>query len=170
MTGSRRSGASAEARVSAVAERTALYRLFDEAGSLLYVGITNDPDVRWTYHARQKEWWPEVYRRTIEWKPTRAEAEAAEAEAIGSEAPRWNVIRPDSNGAMLHGRRGGRPATGKTPMRKFRTASELWSAAMAEAQAEGRTLTDVIVSDLHRYVNRRRRERGALDGEQQDAT
>lgn len=41
---------------------------------------------------------------------------------------------------------------------------------MAEAQEEGRSLTDVIVSDLHRYVNRRRRERGALDGEQGDAT
>ncbi|MFG2412261.1 hypothetical protein [Streptomyces goshikiensis] len=44
---------------------------------------------------------------------------------------------------------------------------DLWSAAMAEAKAEGRSLTDVIVGDLHRYVNRRRRERGALDGELQ---
>lgn len=33
---------------------------------------------------------------------------------------------------------------------------------MAEAKEEGRSLTDVIVSDLHRYVNLRRRERGAL--------
>lgn len=146
-------------------ERTALYRLFDKAGDLLYVGITNDPEVRWSYHARQKTWWPEVNRRAVEWKATRVEAEAAEAEAIGREAPRWNVIRPDANGAMLHGRQGGRPATGKTVVRKFRTDDELWSAAMAEAKREGRTLTDVIVSDLHRYVNRRRRERGALDGE-----
>lgn len=58
-----------------------------------------------------------------------------------------------------------RPATGKTKLRNVRVPDELWSAAMTEAQAEGRTLTDVIVSDLHRYVNRRRRERGALDGE-----
>jgi hypothetical protein len=36
---------------------------------------------------------------------------------------------------------------------------------MAEAKEEGRSLTDVIVSDLHRYVNRRRRERSALDTE-----
>lgn len=60
-----------------------------------------------------------------------------------------------------------RPATGKTKLRNVRVPDELWSAAMTEAQAEGRTLTDVIVSDLHRYVNRRRRERGALDGESQ---
>ena len=145
-------------------ERTALYRLFNEAGALLYVGITNDPDVRWSCHARQKDWWPEVHSRTIEWKPTRAEAEAAEAEAIGREGPRWNVIRPDANGAMLHGRKGGRPATGKTTVRKFRIDGDAWSAAMVEAQEEGRSLTDVIVSDLHRYVNRRRRERGGIDG------
>lgn len=58
-----------------------------------------------------------------------------------------------------------RPATGKTPLRNVRVPDELWNAAMAEAKKEGRSLTDVIVGDLHRYVNRRRRERGALDGE-----
>lgn len=60
-----------------------------------------------------------------------------------------------------------RPATGETKLRNVRVPDELWSAAMAEAKAEGRTLTDVIVSDLHRYVNRKRRERGALDSESQ---
>ena len=60
-----------------------------------------------------------------------------------------------------------RPATGQTPLRNIRVPDELWAAAMAEAKEEGRSLTDVIVSDLHRYVNRRRRERGPLDGESQ---
>lgn len=58
-----------------------------------------------------------------------------------------------------------RPATGKTKLRNIRVPDELWNAAMAEANKEGRSLTDVIVSDLHRYVNRRRRERGAIEGE-----
>jgi hypothetical protein len=58
-----------------------------------------------------------------------------------------------------------RPATGKTKLRNVRVPDELWDAAMKEAKAEGRTLTDVIVSDLHRYVTRRRRERGVQDGE-----
>lgn len=146
-------------------EPTALYRLFDKAGALLYVGITNDPETRWVYHSRQKGWWPDVHRRTLDWKATRAEAEAAEVEAIGHEAPRWNIIRPDENGKMLQGRSGGRPATGKTVVRKFRADDVLWSAAKAEAKEEGRSLTDVIVSELHRYVNRRRRERSALNGE-----
>lgn len=60
-----------------------------------------------------------------------------------------------------------RPATGKTPLRNIRVPDELWEAAKVEAKEEGRSLTDVIVSDLHRYVNRRRRERGALEGESQ---
>ena len=54
-----------------------------------------------------------------------------------------------------------RPATGETKLRNIRVPDELWSAAMAEAKAEGRTLTDVILGDLHRYVSRRQRERGA---------
>lgn len=58
-----------------------------------------------------------------------------------------------------------RPATGKTPLRNIRVSDELWAAAMEEAKQEGRSLTDVIVSDLHRYVNRRQRERGAHDME-----
>lgn len=62
-----------------------------------------------------------------------------------------------------------RPATGKTPLRNVRVPDELWSAAMTEAKEEGRSLTDVIVSDLHRYVNRRRRERGAMDNPHQEA-
>ena len=63
-----------------------------------------------------------------------------------------------------------RPATGKTKLRNVRVPDELWSDAMTEARAEGRTLTDVIVGDLHRYVTRRRRERGALDSEPQPSS
>jgi hypothetical protein len=57
-----------------------------------------------------------------------------------------------------------RPATGKTPLRNIRVPDDLWEAAKEEAAAEGRTLTDVILRDLHRYVTRRRRERGTADG------
>ena len=56
-----------------------------------------------------------------------------------------------------------RPATGKTPLRNIRVPDDLWQAAKAEAAAEGRSLTDVILGDLHRYVTRRRRERGVAD-------
>ncbi|MGJ5898575.1 hypothetical protein ACSCBZ_42555 [Streptomyces niveiscabiei] len=49
----------------------------------------------------------------------------------------------------------GRPATGKTPLRNVRVPDKLWADAMAKAKAEGRTITDVIVSALHRYVSAR---------------
>ena len=58
-----------------------------------------------------------------------------------------------------------RPATGKTPLRNIRVPDALWKAAKAKAAAEGRTLTDVLVAYLHRYVNAPRRgtdeQRGA---------
>lgn len=49
----------------------------------------------------------------------------------------------------------GRPATGKTPVRNVRVPDGLWNAAKAKAEQEGRTITDVIVSALHRYVSGR---------------
>lgn len=54
-----------------------------------------------------------------------------------------------------------RPATGKTPIRGVRVPDDLWHAAQEEARREGRSLTDVILTDLHRYVSRRHRERAA---------
>jgi hypothetical protein len=56
-----------------------------------------------------------------------------------------------------------RPKTGETPLKNIRVPQDLWDAAKEEAAAEGRTLTDVILGDLHRYVTRRRRERGVAD-------
>ncbi|MEV5957283.1 GIY-YIG nuclease family protein [Streptomyces sp. NPDC051987] len=145
-------------------ERTALYRLFNESGGLLYVGITNDPEVRWAYHARQKAWWSDVRKRTIEWKATRAEAEAAEAEAIGRENPQWNAIRPDADGRMLHGRKGGRPATGQTKAVTFRADPKLRAAFDATIE-EGRSRSDVLIELMHERVNRKRRERPASSEE-----
>jgi hypothetical protein len=54
-----------------------------------------------------------------------------------------------------------RPATGKTPLRNIRVPDDLWQAAKDEAAAEGRSLTDVILGDLHRYVTRRQKERAS---------
>ncbi|MFD9223844.1 GIY-YIG nuclease family protein [Streptomyces sp. NPDC060064] len=141
--------------------RTALYRFFDETGALLYVGITNDTDVRWAVHAREKAWWPAVHRSTVEWKATRTEAEIAEAEAIGREAPRWNAIRPDADGKMLHGRKGGRPATGQTRVMAFRPKQELRDEFEELAAAEERSPSDALVEAMHDWVKKKRREQAA---------
>lgn len=52
-----------------------------------------------------------------------------------------------------------RPATGKTPVRNLRVPDEIWETALANARAEGRTITEVITTYLKRYnsVSARRR-------------
>lgn len=42
----------------------------------------------------------------------------------------------------------------ETMPRSLRIPTELWDAALAKAQAEERTLTDVVVKALERYVRR----------------
>jgi predicted GIY-YIG superfamily endonuclease len=84
----------------APAGRTALYRLYDSADALLYVGIAEDPKKRWSEHAADKPWWSNVAQRDVEWFSARELAEAAERVAITSEAPLHNVrhARPQLSG------------------------------------------------------------------------
>jgi hypothetical protein len=60
-----------------------------------------------------------------------------------------------------------RPATGETPGRNIRVGNRLWHAAQEKAKAEGRTLTDVIVAYLRRYVSTPPRKR-SNNGAQED--
>lgn len=71
---------------------TALYRLYDSADQLLYVGIATDPKVRFGQHRREKTWWPEVAVREVEWFSDRARALKEEARAIERELPRYNDV------------------------------------------------------------------------------
>ncbi len=67
-----------------------LYRFWDAADSLLYVGLTCDPGSRWSAHIGDKPWWTEVAKITLEHHPDLAAVQAAEHEAIRSENPRFN--------------------------------------------------------------------------------
>lgn len=69
---------------------TALYRFYDHAGALLYVGITHNVDQRWASHARNQPWWLDVARKTIEWHPNRSVAEKLESEALEREKPLYD--------------------------------------------------------------------------------
>ncbi|MEU0818899.1 GIY-YIG nuclease family protein [Streptomyces mirabilis] len=75
-----------------MAERTALYRLYDAAGRLLYVGITDNPERRWRQHARDKAWWSDVEDRSCEWFDTRGQAERHEREVVQNESPLHNEL------------------------------------------------------------------------------
>lgn len=77
--------------MTTAATRTALYRLFDAAEQLLYVGISTQPETRWTQHAADKPWWPLVQHRKLEWHPNRKAAEDAELAAVQTEEPLYNT-------------------------------------------------------------------------------
>lgn len=68
-----------------------LYRFWNDADELLYVGITARPWERWKQHRAEKAWWEEVAKVTIENFATRAEVKAAETVAIKTENPLYNI-------------------------------------------------------------------------------
>jgi predicted GIY-YIG superfamily endonuclease len=85
------------------ASRTAVYRFFDASGLLLYVGVTDQPTVRFAAHRASSAWWTSVdhVRTRVSWHATREEGELAERRAIEIERPEFNVLGKD-------GYRGGR--------------------------------------------------------------
>jgi excinuclease UvrABC nuclease subunit len=84
-----------------------VYRAYNRQGVLLYVGQSIDIEGRMRTHARTSPlWWRDAARVTFEPFATREEAVAAEAAAIRSEFPRWNVMHrspnhPDGRAVMV---------------------------------------------------------------------
>lgn len=72
--------------------KTAVYRHYDEAGRLLYIGMTANPYQRSTEHARLNTDFCGVARIEIEWHKSRHKAAEAERRAIKAEAPKYNVL------------------------------------------------------------------------------
>ena len=71
---------------------TTLYRLYDNAGELLYIGIAEHWPTRMTQHARDKVWFKDVADVKIIEYETREQAERAECKAIKNEHPLHNVV------------------------------------------------------------------------------
>jgi predicted GIY-YIG superfamily endonuclease len=95
-------------------ETHVLYRCYNRSKLLLYVGMTNNPELRFKHHRADKIWWKYVDRITLEDFATRRELIEAEAEAIHSEKPKFNIAypmgaKPDPN----PGRRGDKPLWGE---------------------------------------------------------
>lgn len=70
---------------------TALYRFFNNAGALLYIGISNTVPKRLGQHEGAKTWYHEVVRITVEHHPDRPTALAFEERAIKAERPKYNI-------------------------------------------------------------------------------
>lgn len=70
-----------------------LYRHFNAAGELLYIGVTGNVRLRNNCHNHTSPWWREVSSTTVEELPTRNDALRAEEIAIGVERPIHNQPR-----------------------------------------------------------------------------
>tara|TARA_B100001996_G_scaffold378720_1_gene363323 strand:- start:280 stop:846 length:567 start_codon:yes stop_codon:yes gene_type:complete len=78
--------------------RTALYRFWSK-DELLYVGISLNVFARITQHKRDKVWFAEITNITVEHFDTREKALDAEAKAIKTEDPKYNLAM--SNGVVV---------------------------------------------------------------------
>ncbi|MFI9585862.1 GIY-YIG nuclease family protein [Streptomyces sp. NPDC052236] len=77
--------------------RTGLYRLYDESGRLIYIGIATDPEKRFNAHrwGIGKTWRHDIASHRVEWFATHLEAEAAEKSSIRSElSPAQSMAPP----------------------------------------------------------------------------
>lgn len=145
-----------------MSERTALYRLFAADDTLLYVGVAKRFGTRWEQHAKLQPWWPHVDHQTVYWLPGREDALLAEKAAIAAERPVYNIAGSPWVGGVKHDGTGFYvlPKRPKPILCNLRVRDGLWRAAQEKARAEGRSMTDVIVAYLRRYVSTPPRKRG----------
>lgn len=69
-----------------------LYRFYDEDDTLLYIGITNDPERRLYQHTAQKPWADDIARTEYAVFANKTEAAAAEAALIKELSPLHNIV------------------------------------------------------------------------------
>lgn len=70
---------------------SSVYRIYDSAGTLIYVGMSYEPDVRVRVQRREKPWGHEIARHEVDWHPNRQTAQQAEERLIKERQPRYNV-------------------------------------------------------------------------------
>lgn len=77
--------------------RTAVYKHYDAAGLLLYVGVAADPYSRDRQHRRDSPWYHHIASTSVVWFETREEALAVERKTIVQERPLHNFLHSTSH-------------------------------------------------------------------------
>lgn len=157
-----------------MSERTAVYRMFDTLGALLYVGVAKSFGTRWTSHARVQSWWGDVQRQTVDWHPSREDALLEEKRAIHAEMPIHNIagspwekrVKDDGTGFYVVPKalptpktprpaRRSDPDSNATPVQRFRAPAEVWEAFGRICSERGVQrawrLLELIGSDIRKY-------------------
>lgn len=74
-----------------------VYKATSKTGEPLYVGATGNVSIRVGKHAKEKSWWIEVADIDVEMYASKAEALAAERDAITKLQPRYNIVHHAAN-------------------------------------------------------------------------
>lgn len=139
--------------MSAADRPQVLYRMYDQAGALLYVGITVHLGGRFDHHRRTKPWWTDVVRIEMQHFPNRAAVEEAERLAVAAEGPRYNVHLTD---VPFTAAGAGSPSVRRTKQRTFTVNDDLWNDCKLIADARRDRLSSICRAGLVKFVNENR--------------
>lgn len=134
-----------------------LYRMYNQSGALLYVGMTLNPYGRFRGHRIDKPWWHEVDTIKLERFADRPAVLAAERRAISTEEPLYNLVHQPRADARPFDVCTGRRA-GQTDQMNVRVERELRAQARAiarnrrETDATGTGVGAVVRQFLAEYV------------------
>lgn len=70
---------------------SSVYRIFNAADEVIYLGMSYTPEVRVRLH-HHKDWGSEIARWDADWHPNREAAKQAEERLIKELWPRYNVV------------------------------------------------------------------------------
>lgn len=99
-----------------------LYRMYDAARRLLYVGITMNVAGRMAEHRGEKHWWSDIATIELQHFTSRKAVERAEREAIRAERPAFNVMHVPTE------REPGTGSRRTTPLRTTQIDDGPWAA------------------------------------------
>lgn len=122
-----------------------VYRLYDKAGKLLYVGCTSDITTRLVTHRREREWGRRIHRAETESYNTKREALKREGQLVTEMKPEYN-IRVSTGESM------GEPGAGIVQV-IIRVPESMKRQIRMEAAEENRSMNQVINSALKFYFN-----------------
>lgn len=123
---------------------TALYRHYDAANTLLYVGISLNAIDRLRAHVFGSHWSSEISQVKVEYFPSRQAALAAEKSAIRDEHPRWNIAHNKPRKLAI-----GKQTSINNRQGKRRPA---WSSNDIQKALEALNQAASIVADITKYA------------------
>jgi predicted GIY-YIG superfamily endonuclease len=138
--------------------RVALYRHFNDANELLYVGISAKLPSRLRQHQKNSKWFFDVKLVTIEWFDDRHSAKLAEGKAIRTEQPKFNILKGKAEPELRDGKN---PEDNKTVFMKIRVTKQ--------EQAEWRDICRALGQDFSAIVRETMKRRSAIIKKKQEA-